>query len=312
MNSAARSAARSIWRTLSRSRSSLTSSSSTALCPRITSRMLLKSCAMPPARLPIDSNFCDCRSCASSLVRSVISRAMVEAPMSVPLEFLIGETVSATSICLPSLRVRIVSYVGTGSPRPIRSRIIGSSSDCVVRESAARCFGRRSRPRRSRTRARPPAFQVVTVPSSDLPMIASSVDVTIAPSSANARSVAYCAVTSYGHADDADYRSYGVAYAAQPCLGGAGRRTVARTPLPRPRAPAGAPRSPAETASSSPRNSKIGSADDVTRAHAEDAEIGAGQQLVAKLPIGCPHHTRKRLQQSDQRLIENRATTRSR
>src|SRR5439155_5487462 len=33
---------------------------------RMTIRMLLKSCAIPPARLPIASIFCDCRSCSSS------------------------------------------------------------------------------------------------------------------------------------------------------------------------------------------------------------------------------------------------------
>ena len=37
-------------------------------------RMLLKSCATPPARRPIASSFCDWRSCSSSGRRSVMSR----------------------------------------------------------------------------------------------------------------------------------------------------------------------------------------------------------------------------------------------
>src|SRR5581483_11665748 len=37
-------------------------------------RMLLKSCATPPASCPIASSFCDWRSCASSARRSVTSR----------------------------------------------------------------------------------------------------------------------------------------------------------------------------------------------------------------------------------------------
>ena len=37
-------------------------------------RMLLKSCATPPASRPIASSFCDCRSCSSSARCSVMSR----------------------------------------------------------------------------------------------------------------------------------------------------------------------------------------------------------------------------------------------
>ena len=35
--------------------------------------MLLKSCAMPPASWPTASSFCDCRSCSSRRLRSVMS-----------------------------------------------------------------------------------------------------------------------------------------------------------------------------------------------------------------------------------------------
>ena len=49
------------------------------------------------------------RAAASSLVRSVTSRAIFEAPMMVPLSSLIGETVSDTAISAPSLRWRVVS-----------------------------------------------------------------------------------------------------------------------------------------------------------------------------------------------------------
>ena len=42
--------------------------------PMMLMRMLLKSCATPPASRPIASSFCDCRSCSSSARRSVMSR----------------------------------------------------------------------------------------------------------------------------------------------------------------------------------------------------------------------------------------------
>ena len=47
------------------------SSRASATLPRIAARMLLKSWAMPPARVPTASSFCDSRSCASSVRRFV-------------------------------------------------------------------------------------------------------------------------------------------------------------------------------------------------------------------------------------------------
>ena len=42
--------------------------------PMMLIRMLLKSCATPPASRPMASSFCDCRSCSSRARRSVMSR----------------------------------------------------------------------------------------------------------------------------------------------------------------------------------------------------------------------------------------------
>ena len=42
--------------------------------PMMLMRMLLKSCATPPASRPMASSFCDCRSCSSRARRSVMSR----------------------------------------------------------------------------------------------------------------------------------------------------------------------------------------------------------------------------------------------
>ena len=49
------------------------------------------------------------RNFASARLRSLMSRAMAEAAVTSPREFLMGETVSATSISVPSLRRRTVS-----------------------------------------------------------------------------------------------------------------------------------------------------------------------------------------------------------
>ena len=48
--------------------------SSRSAAPMMLIRMLLKSCATPPASRPIASSFCDWRSCSSSARRSVMSR----------------------------------------------------------------------------------------------------------------------------------------------------------------------------------------------------------------------------------------------
>ncbi len=50
-------------------------------------RMLLKSCATPPASRPIASSFCDWRSCSSSARRSVMSRTnpVITARLSAPI-----------------------------------------------------------------------------------------------------------------------------------------------------------------------------------------------------------------------------------
>ena len=57
-----------------------------------------------------------------------MSRAIVDAPMICPSASLMGETVSAMSICLPSLRTRFVSMCETGSPRLILSMMWRNSS----------------------------------------------------------------------------------------------------------------------------------------------------------------------------------------
>ncbi len=52
--------------------------------PRMPVNRLLKSWAIPPARTPIASIFCDCRSCSSRFLRSVMSRAIPWIPHGKP------------------------------------------------------------------------------------------------------------------------------------------------------------------------------------------------------------------------------------
>ncbi len=66
------------------------------------------------------------RSVASSrLLQSVMSRAIVEAPITAPAALRIGDTVIDTSISLPSFRLRTVSSSFTDSPLRTRSKIVG-------------------------------------------------------------------------------------------------------------------------------------------------------------------------------------------
>ena len=60
---------------LARPRSGCRVMPSREVWPWMTVRMLLKSCAMPPASCPTDSIFCACRNCASRFCRSVMSAA---------------------------------------------------------------------------------------------------------------------------------------------------------------------------------------------------------------------------------------------
>src|SRR6266511_454792 len=75
----------------------------------------------------------------------VMSRAMLEAPMASPAAFRIGEIVTATSITVPSLRWRTVSYCSIRSPR-------ASCSSCS-RNSTERPGGNRTSAGRPTTSA---------------------------------------------------------------------------------------------------------------------------------------------------------------
>jgi hypothetical protein len=80
-----------------------TASSASSASVTMTARMLLKSCATPPAKRPMASIFCDCRSCSSSPRSSVTSRREdkhARRPYHV-----IGWVMTSTSITVPSLRL---------------------------------------------------------------------------------------------------------------------------------------------------------------------------------------------------------------
>jgi hypothetical protein len=64
----------------------------------------------------------------SSTLRSVMSRAIFEAPMTTPCSFRIGETVIERSSNRPSFARRTVSKCSTRTPRRIREMISFSSS----------------------------------------------------------------------------------------------------------------------------------------------------------------------------------------
>ena len=64
---------------------------------------------------------------ASCCRRSLMSRAIFDAPTILPSALPIGETVSETSTGVPSLRTRTVSKWSIRSPRRRRSRIVTSS-----------------------------------------------------------------------------------------------------------------------------------------------------------------------------------------
>ena len=68
------------------------------------------------------------RSSSSARFVSVMSRAIFDAPTTLPAPSKSGETVSDTWMWLPSLRSLSVSKDSTRSPRPMAPRILGSSS----------------------------------------------------------------------------------------------------------------------------------------------------------------------------------------
>ena len=83
--------------------------------------------------------------CSSSCLRSVMFRAMWEAPMTRPVRSQTGEMVRETSISSPFFLRRTVSKWSTFSPRPMRCRISVSSS-WRGREGEAGHRGSRSLP----------------------------------------------------------------------------------------------------------------------------------------------------------------------
>ena len=61
-----------------------------SLYPLMAVSRLLKSCAMPPASCPMASSFCDCRSCSSRVLCSVISCLMAMKLVISPASFITG------------------------------------------------------------------------------------------------------------------------------------------------------------------------------------------------------------------------------
>ena len=128
------------------------------------------------------------RSAASVCLRAVISRVTLDAPIILPPASLMGDTVTETSIRLPSFVRRTVSKCCTLSPRLMRDKIISSSPN------RSGGMSRLIEPPTISTAVKPktfsaPAFQKVTMPSRFLPMMASSEYSTIAASRSAAASV---------------------------------------------------------------------------------------------------------------------------
>ena len=122
--------------------------SSRSAAPMMLIRMLLKSCATPPASRPIASSFCDCRSCSSSARRSVMSRTnpVRTARLSAPMR----ATVSSTGNSVPSARsARQLELPAGQRPaagrhvlverrRPAAARSAGGSSSSTLRPRMSR------------------------------------------------------------------------------------------------------------------------------------------------------------------------------
>ena len=90
----------------------------------ITESRLLKSCAMPPARLPMASSFCDTRSCCSRLSRSVTSTCSAWRHTRWPLASLISRADTNTTNRLPS---RLMTVISLGSITPLSERMRNTS-----------------------------------------------------------------------------------------------------------------------------------------------------------------------------------------
>ena len=97
-----------------------------SVCPWMTARMLLKSWATPAASWPIDSIFCNWRSCSSSCLRSVMSMRIPIEPLTLPWLSTISIELSATHRFRPS-RVRMTQSLCQCLIAPDRVRRTASS-----------------------------------------------------------------------------------------------------------------------------------------------------------------------------------------
>ena len=97
---------------------------------RITIRRLLKSCATPPARLPIASSFCACRSFSSSCRCSETSRIMTATPARAPDGSVIGEPTDETASSEPSFR-RMLRSTGLCCPPRFKSSRIARRCELI-------------------------------------------------------------------------------------------------------------------------------------------------------------------------------------
>ena len=81
------------------------------------SRGLLISCAIVPAKRPVAASFSVFRNASAARLRSLTSRAIVDAPVITPEELRIGEMETDTSTGAPSFLSRTVSKWSIDSPR---------------------------------------------------------------------------------------------------------------------------------------------------------------------------------------------------
>ena len=103
--------------------------------PDMTVRILLKSCAIPPARRPMASIFWACSSCRSSCLRSVMSEKVPTPPVGCPSSSRRGITVRLIQVIVPSGKRIPVTASLTGTFSRI-ARIHADSSNCIEMPSS--------------------------------------------------------------------------------------------------------------------------------------------------------------------------------
>ncbi len=113
----------------------MTSINASWALPMMTVSRLLKSCATPPARVPIASIFWACRNCSSSFVCSVISFTIVRTPVGLPSASFNRLTDINAGYDLPSFLICSISHVHEPSVFTLLKPFVYLSSSCFLSKS---------------------------------------------------------------------------------------------------------------------------------------------------------------------------------